>query len=61
MDPKYLKGYYRRASSHLALGKFKLALKDYELVRELDDILRVKLIKTKFNLNVNLGSQTRSK
>ena len=32
LDPKYIKGYYRRASSNLALGKFKLALKDYEFV-----------------------------
>ena len=56
-----IKSLSRSLKRHLALGKFKLALKDYELVRELDDILRVKLIKTKFNLNVNLGSQTRSK
>lgn len=33
LDPKYIKGYYRRASSYLALGKFKLALKDYEFVK----------------------------
>jgi serine/threonine-protein phosphatase 5 len=32
LDPKYIKGYYRRASSNLALGKVKLALKDYEYV-----------------------------
>lgn len=32
LDPKYVKGYYRRASSNLALGKFKLALRDYEFV-----------------------------
>lgn len=32
LDPKYVKGYYRRASSNLALGKYKLALKDYEFV-----------------------------
>lgn len=32
LDPKYVKGYYRRASANLALGKFKLALKDYEFV-----------------------------
>ena len=32
LDPKYIKGYYRRASANLALGKFKLALKDYEYV-----------------------------
>ena len=32
LDPKYIKGYYRRASSNMALGKFKKALKDYETV-----------------------------
>lgn len=32
LDPRYIKGYYRRASAYLALGKFKLALKDYEYV-----------------------------
>ena len=32
LDPRYIKGYYRRASSNLALGKFKAALKDYEYV-----------------------------
>ena len=32
LDPKYIKGYYRRASSNMALGKFKKALKDYEAV-----------------------------
>jgi serine/threonine-protein phosphatase 5 len=33
LDNKYVKGYYRRASANLALGKYKLALKDYEFVR----------------------------
>ena len=32
LDSRYIKGYYRRASSNMALGKFKLALKDYEFV-----------------------------
>jgi serine/threonine-protein phosphatase 5 len=32
LDPKYIKGYYRRASSNMALVKYKLALKDYEYV-----------------------------
>jgi serine/threonine-protein phosphatase 5 len=32
LDSKYIKGHYRRASANLALGKFKLALKDYEFV-----------------------------
>ena len=31
-DKAYLKAYYRRAAAHMALGKFKLALKDYERV-----------------------------
>jgi len=30
VDNKYLKGYYRRAAAYMALGKYKLALKDYE-------------------------------
>ena len=32
LDPKFIKGYYRRASAHMSMGKFKLALKDYENV-----------------------------
>ena len=31
-DSKYLKAYYRRAAAHMALGKYKLALMDYERV-----------------------------
>lgn len=33
LDKKYIKGYYRRATSNMALGKFKAALRDYETVR----------------------------
>jgi serine/threonine-protein phosphatase 5 len=32
LDPTYIKGYYRRATANMALGKFKLALKDYDTV-----------------------------
>ncbi|XP_065715566.2 serine/threonine-protein phosphatase 5 isoform X1 [Patagioenas fasciata] len=32
LDRAYLKGYYRRAASYMALGKFKAALRDYETV-----------------------------
>lgn len=32
LDPNYLKAYFRRASANMALGKFKLALKDYDTV-----------------------------
>jgi tetratricopeptide (TPR) repeat protein len=32
VDPSYIKGYYRRAAAHMSLGKFKLALSDFELV-----------------------------
>lgn len=32
LDKKYIKAYYRRASAYMALGKFKLSLKDYEIV-----------------------------
>lgn len=32
LDRKYVKGYYRRASANMALGKFKLSVRDYEAV-----------------------------
>lgn len=32
LDKTYVKGYYRRAQAHMSLGKFKLALKDFEFV-----------------------------
>ncbi|XP_039256934.2 serine/threonine-protein phosphatase 5-like [Styela clava] len=32
LDRRYLKGYYRRASANMAMGKFKAAMKDYETV-----------------------------
>ncbi|XP_024082040.1 serine/threonine-protein phosphatase 5-like isoform X2 [Cimex lectularius] len=32
LDRNYVKGYYRRAAAYMSLGKFKLALKDYETV-----------------------------
>lgn len=35
IDKNYIKGYYRRATSNMALGKFKAALKDYETVRNI--------------------------
>ncbi|VDN06037.1 unnamed protein product [Thelazia callipaeda] len=34
IDPKYWKCYYRRATAYMALGKLKLALKDYDTVRK---------------------------
>ncbi|KHN85772.1 Serine/threonine-protein phosphatase 5 [Toxocara canis] len=34
IDPNYIKGYYRRATANMALGKFKLALRDYDAVRK---------------------------
>lgn len=34
MDKKYIKGYYRRAASNMALGKFRAALRDYETVSQ---------------------------
>lgn len=34
LNKNYLKGYYRRASANLALGKYKLALRDYEAVHK---------------------------
>ncbi|XP_009474857.1 PREDICTED: serine/threonine-protein phosphatase 5-like, partial [Nipponia nippon] len=35
LDKKYVKGYYRRAASNMALGKFKAALRDYETLNGL--------------------------
>ncbi|XP_072929717.1 serine/threonine-protein phosphatase 5 [Epargyreus clarus] len=32
LDKSYTKAYYRRAASHMSLGKYKLALKDFEYV-----------------------------
>lgn len=32
LDPSYVKGYYRRAISHMAIAKHKLALRDFKLV-----------------------------
>jgi len=32
LDRGYVKGYYRRAAAYMSLGKFKLALKDFEAV-----------------------------
>ncbi|XP_071507898.1 serine/threonine-protein phosphatase 5-like [Diadema antillarum] len=32
LDKSYIKGYYRRATANMALGKLKIALKDYETV-----------------------------
>jgi len=34
LDRSYIKGYYRRAAANMALGKFKLALRDYEIVHK---------------------------
>jgi serine/threonine-protein phosphatase 5 len=33
IDPSFVKAYFRRASAHLALGKYKLALNDYSRVK----------------------------
>ncbi|XP_013171099.1 PREDICTED: serine/threonine-protein phosphatase 5 [Papilio xuthus] len=32
LDKNYTKAYYRRAAAHMSLGKYKLALKDFEFV-----------------------------
>lgn len=32
LDKAYTKAYYRRAAAYMALGKYKLALKDFEYV-----------------------------
>jgi serine/threonine-protein phosphatase 5 len=39
VEPSYIKGYYRRAAAHMALGKFKLALSDFELVSHMTGFL----------------------
>lgn len=35
IEPGFAKAYYRKASAHLLMGKFKEALKDFEIVRKL--------------------------
>lgn len=35
IDQKYVKGYYRRGAAHLAMGKFKDALKDFKQVAKI--------------------------
>ncbi|XP_078429248.1 protein phosphatase 5.2 [Wolffia australiana] len=35
IDPKYSKGYYRRGAAHMAMGKFKDALKDFQQLKRL--------------------------
>eukprot|EP00796_Vickermania_ingenoplastis_P012513 gene12514-8569_t len=35
LEPGFAKAYYRKASAHLLMGKFKEALKDFEIVRKL--------------------------
>ncbi|GMT10951.1 hypothetical protein PFISCL1PPCAC_2248, partial [Pristionchus fissidentatus] len=34
IDNNYIKGYYRRATANMALGRFKKALKDYEIAKK---------------------------
>lgn len=34
LDKNYLKGYYRRATAYMSLGKVKQALRDYETVKK---------------------------
>ena len=34
LDSTYTKAYYRRATANMSLGKFKVALKDFEAVRQ---------------------------
>ncbi|WOL12397.1 hypothetical protein Cni_G21164 [Canna indica] len=35
IDPRYSKGYYRRGTAYLAMGKFKQALKDFQQVKRI--------------------------
>ena len=48
IDQNYIKGYYRRATSNMALGKFKAALKDYETVRQ-DKVSRDRKVKVRLS------------
>lgn len=38
LDQTYTKAYYRRAAAYMSLGKFKLALRDYEAVSIIHEI-----------------------
>lgn len=40
LDKSYVKGFYRRAAAHMSLGKFKEALKDFEYVCSVKNIMR---------------------
>jgi tetratricopeptide (TPR) repeat protein len=48
LDSTYVKAYYRRASANMALGKFKLALKDYDTVRSIFLTLTIYLNRPNF-------------
>ena len=50
LKPNYIKGYYRRATSNLALGKYKLALKDYEYVNFLFPIFHSGFVNINFSI-----------
>ncbi len=54
LDKNYVKGYYRRAAAHMAVGKFKEALKDFETVvkvRPNDKDAKAKLIECRKIVN----------
>lgn len=50
IDKNYIKGYYRRATSNMALGKFKAALKDYETVRNVASFSSCTILTCSLNL-----------
>jgi hypothetical protein len=46
-DAEYAKGWYRRASAHLGMGKLKEALDDYRAVLKINKTDRTSLLKVK--------------
>ena len=61
LEPRYIKGYYRKATCYLALGKYKLALKDYEYVSLKRVSEETDVIELIFLFDIKIGSEDSTK